>query len=241
MRHVYLPVGIGVGILLGIALAATTNMTSILQDIGAYLHVAESTSPAPQGHGHDSHTHVEHHQAGDVEGAAETKNGNVHSHEKDGGEEEGVVPMDAEQIGAANIEIKPAAPGAIRNRLRVPGTIIPDRNRVARVPSKVVGTVAELKKRLGDPVSPGEVIAILDSREVADAKSEYIAAIVNFRLQDTLYQRHRLEANLTLADLSSGAGLSSDPGNACNAWFLWLLIRSALPPVGCAIRIRCLL
>ena len=95
------------------------------------------------------------------------------------------------QIDQSKISVQPAQSGVLQKRLRVPGTIIPDRNRVGRVPSKVVGTVAELRKGLGDPVQAGEVIAILDSREVADAKSEYIAAIVNFRLQETLYQREK--------------------------------------------------
>jgi membrane fusion protein, heavy metal efflux system len=99
--------------------------------------------------------------------------------------------MGAEQITRSNIAVQQAEPGMLRSRLRVPGTIIPDRNRVGRVPSKVVGTVAELRKGLGDSVQAGEVLAILDSREVADAKSEYIAAIVNFRLQETLYEREK--------------------------------------------------
>ena len=113
--------------------------------------------------------------------------------EPEGGhkEENEKLAMAAEQIHQSNIAVQPAEPGVLHSRLRVPGTIIPDRNRVGRVPSKVVGTVAELRKGLGDPVQAGEVIAILDSREVADAKSEYIAAIVNFRLQETLYQREK--------------------------------------------------
>lgn len=101
------------------------------------------------------------------------------------------LAMASEQIVQSNIAVRPAEPGVLRSRLRVPGTIIPDRNRVGKVPSKVVGTVAELRKRLGEQVQAGEVIAILDSREVADAKSEYIAAIVNFQLQQTLYQREK--------------------------------------------------
>ena len=67
-------------------------------------------------------------------------------HEKDNGK----LAMAAEQIDRSKIAVKAAEAGLLRKRLRVPGTIIPDRNRVGRVPSKVVGTVAELKKGLGD-------------------------------------------------------------------------------------------
>jgi cobalt-zinc-cadmium efflux system membrane fusion protein len=101
------------------------------------------------------------------------------------------LAMAGEQIDKSNITIQPAESGVLRSHLRIPGTIIPDRNRIGRVPSKVVGTVAELRKGLGDRVQAGEVIAMLDSREVADANSEYIAASVNFRLQETLYQREK--------------------------------------------------
>jgi cobalt-zinc-cadmium efflux system membrane fusion protein len=38
-------------------------------------------------------------------------------------------------------------------------------------------------------VAKGEVVAVLDSREVAEAKSEYISAQVNFELQKTLFER----------------------------------------------------
>lgn len=193
MKHVYLAAGLGTGIILGTVLAETTDTASKLRDLGAYLNVVESTSPMPQeGQGDDSDDHADHAHSGDSQKEAKAANGDPASHEEGHNEDESSIAMDVEQIGAANIEVKPAKSGAIKSRLRVPGTIMPDRNRVARVPSKVVGTVAELKKRLGDPVSAGEIIAILDSREVADAKSEYIAAIVNFRLQDTLYQRQKI-------------------------------------------------
>jgi cobalt-zinc-cadmium efflux system membrane fusion protein len=46
-----------------------------------------------------------------------------------------------------------------------------------------------MKKRLGDYVAQGEVVAILDSREVADAKTEYLTATVTHDLQKILYER----------------------------------------------------
>ena len=69
------------------------------------------------------------------------------------------------------------------------GANAPDSNRIARIAAKVVGTVAQLNKQLGDTVAKDEVVAVLDSREVAEAKSEYLAAQVNFELQKTLFER----------------------------------------------------
>lgn len=113
-----------------------------------------------------------------------------HSEEEDKSSE-GRIAMAPERVAAAKISTSAAAPGVLSRRLSLPAVIIPDRNRVGRVPAKVIGTVAELKKRLGDPVEKGEAVAVLESREVADAKSEYIAARVNFELQGTLYEREK--------------------------------------------------
>lgn len=44
-------------------------------------------------------------------------------------------------------------------------------------------------KRLGDPVVKGEIVAILESREAADARSEYLTASVNLDLQKSAFER----------------------------------------------------
>jgi cobalt-zinc-cadmium efflux system membrane fusion protein len=93
------------------------------------------------------------------------------------------------QISASGIAVAPASAGTLSRRLTVPGTITLDAGRVARAPARVAGTVAELRRRLGDPVAKGEIIAILDSREVADAKTEFLTAAVTHDLKKTLYER----------------------------------------------------
>lgn len=101
------------------------------------------------------------------------------------------IKMSAEKIAAAKIGVAKVGPGALARDVVVPGTIVPDPDRVARVAAKVVGTVSELRKRLGDDVLKDEIVAILESREVAEARSEYIAASVGLKLQETLFDRAR--------------------------------------------------
>jgi len=96
----------------------------------------------------------------------------------------GSLPMSEEQIKLAQIELANVGPATIAKRLAVPGTIIPSADLIAHVSVKLSGTVAELRKNIGDDVAKDEVIAVLESREVADAKSEYLAA----RLTDDLAQ-----------------------------------------------------
>lgn len=116
----------------------------------------------------------------------------AHGHgsgEKEG--EEGKIKISAEQIRAAKITVAPVEPGVLGLHIVVPGVVQPDPDRLARIAGRVVGTVAELRKRLGDTVTKGEVVAILDSREVAEAKSEYFAAWTNLELQQTLFEREK--------------------------------------------------
>src|SRR5262249_16403561 len=82
--------------------------------------------------------------------------------------------------------------GAVAGDLTVPGTVLPHADRIARVSVKLSGTVAELRKKLGDPVAKDEVLAILESREVADAKSEYLARKTSHDLQQTLFNRAKM-------------------------------------------------
>jgi len=101
------------------------------------------------------------------------------------------VRLNERQIAAGNFAIREAASGTLSKRLVVPGTIVPSGERIAKVSVRLLGTVAELRKRLGDDVREGDVLAIIESREVADAKSQYLAARVALDLQDTLFSRSK--------------------------------------------------
>ena len=102
---------------------------------------------------------------------------------------EDTIALTPAQIEAGQFAIAEVGGGELGKRLRVPGSIVPSGDRIARVAVRLVGTVAELRKRLGDRVEVGDVVAVIESREVADAKSEYLAARLVFDLQDTLFNR----------------------------------------------------
>ena len=101
---------------------------------------AGPTQAAADGHDHgkpetkeDGHAHGEH----------------AHS-EAEG--EEGYIKMSLEQVENQDIKMAKTEGGTISRHILVPGTITPDADRIARVPARVVGTVAEMRKRLGDAV-----------------------------------------------------------------------------------------
>jgi membrane fusion protein, heavy metal efflux system len=104
-------------------------------------------------------------------------------------EQQGLVKISAEDIEAAGIEVASVQGGTIARRIIVPSTIRPPADRIAHVAVKLSGIVAELWKKVGDPVAADEVLAILESREVANAKSEYLAARVTNELQQEMLNR----------------------------------------------------
>jgi membrane fusion protein, heavy metal efflux system len=103
--------------------------------------------------------------------------------------DEGLIKLSDRQIEAAGIEIEQAKAGVLSRRRFVPGLVTPSGDRIARVAVRLLGTVVELRKRLGDAVERNEVVAVIESREVADAKSEYLATRLTDELQQTLFAR----------------------------------------------------
>jgi membrane fusion protein, heavy metal efflux system len=113
------------------------------------------------------------------------------AHGNDGPER---IALSEQQIREASIKLAEARGGTLKRHFLAPGSLVPDADHIARVSVRVLATVAELRKRLGDNVEKGEVVAAIESREVADAKSEYRAARVTNETQQTLYGRLKLLA-----------------------------------------------
>src|SRR5712671_538938 len=108
-----------------------------------------------------------------------------------GSRAQGLAKLSSSAIEAAGIEVAEVKSGIIARRIIVPGTIVPQADRIAHVAVKLSSIVAELRKNIGDPVEKNEVLAILESREVADAKSEYLAARLTNELQQDLFERDK--------------------------------------------------
>ncbi|MCB4825517.1 efflux RND transporter periplasmic adaptor subunit [Roseicella aerolata] len=128
--------------------------------------------------------------------------GHGHGHAHGPGEEhgdeapEGAVRMTEDQVTAARIEVAEAGPGTVARRVSLPGTVAANADKLAHVPARVAGIVTALNKRLGDMVEAGEVLAVVESAEIATAKGDYLAALrttelarVTFEREQRLWQR----------------------------------------------------
>nr|WP_249816716.1 hypothetical protein [Bradyrhizobium sp. 144] len=71
-------------------------------------------------------------------------------------DKQAIVNLTDEQLTEARIDLAQAESGILAHRIIVPGTIIPVADRIARVAVKLSGTVAELRKNIGDSVIKGE-------------------------------------------------------------------------------------
>lgn len=130
------------------------------------------------------------HSEGDGHGheAGEGK-GDAHGEGHEG--EEGGIHLTQEQIARSGIEVVEAKPGEVSKEVTVMGTVVADADRMAHITTRIPGIVAEVTKKLGDPVAPGDILAVLQSRELAEAKADYLAALRREGLASTTLRRER--------------------------------------------------
>lgn len=78
---------------------------------------------------------------------------------------EGRVELAAQAAAESGIVVERAGPAIVRTTLRVNGRIVPNEDRLTHVIPRYPGIVKEARKRLGDPVEKGEVLAVVQSNE----------------------------------------------------------------------------
>ncbi len=105
---------------------------------------------------------------------------------------EGRVELAPEAIQGAGIGIETAGPAHIKTILELPGEIEFNADKVVHVVPRVSGVVTEVYKNLGDVVKHDEVIAVFDSREVADLKSAYMVSLKRVELARLTFERKEL-------------------------------------------------
>lgn len=156
----------------------------------SYIPVSHAAEDHKEEHG-DEHGHEEGEESHD---AGEEKHGHGHEDEHGHGDEhgeEGVIKLDAAQISAAGIKVSNAEAGNLAKEVNVPGKIVAAADRMAQIVPKVEGVVTEARKNLGDTVEKGEVLALIESREMAEAVADYLAAKRAEELARTMYEREK--------------------------------------------------
>ncbi|SNT00938.1 membrane fusion protein, cobalt-zinc-cadmium efflux system [Tardiphaga sp. OK246] len=84
--------------------------------------------------------------------------------EKDHGEE-GVVEMSDARVASSNIEILSAKSETLHDSLVLNGILQPNQETLVQVTPRFPGVVREIKKRIGDTVEKGELLAKIESNQ----------------------------------------------------------------------------
>ena len=100
----------------------------------------------------------------------------------------------------AGIELGTAGPGSVSVVLALPGEVALNAERMAHVTPRVGGTVRDVKRQLGEQVAKGDVLAILDSKELAEMQRDVAAFKERLSLAEA---NHRRAATLWTENISS--------------------------------------
>jgi len=135
--------------------------------------------------GHQTHVEQTSHADG---GEKEHDAHDEHAEGEDGHGEEIVRLSDAE-LREFGIHLETAQAGTLNQYIELPGEIVLNADRLAHVVPRVAGIVREVRATVGDRIEAGQLLAILESRELADAKAVYLAAIEREKLAQANFAR----------------------------------------------------
>lgn len=139
------------------------------------------------GHDRERHNHKSHVEERDAhEGHDHGDDAHPHDDQDEHDHTLKIAPEDAKKAG---IELKTVGSGDVEAHVELPGEIALNEDKVCHVVPHVSGTIVEARSNLGDKVSTGDVIAVIDSRELAEAKSRYLVFLKREELAQIDYDR----------------------------------------------------
>jgi cobalt-zinc-cadmium efflux system membrane fusion protein len=116
-----------------------------------------------------------------------------HDHHAQEAKEEapGQVTLTPEAVKQAGIETAPVRLGPLDNQMLFTGELVFNEERLARIRSRVPGRVVQIVTDYGQAVKPGDVLAIIDSVELSQARMASRQAAARFNAAQEAYERAR--------------------------------------------------
>ena len=133
------------------------------------------------------------------------------SQESDHHEDESLVKLTDDQIKGMGLQVQTVQPGHMILVLSTRGKIILDPDRLAHIVPKISGIAKEARKNIGSYVKEGELLAFLESQDIADLKAAYLTAMSREKLTSSILER---EGRL----YQKGVSAAQDFFNAQNAY-----------------------
>ncbi len=121
--------------------------------------------------GHDHGEHGENEEANHEEDEADHEEADADGHEGHDhddhaeDEEEGIIEITPEAVKMAGIELADVARGTIGKYIDLPGEVGFNEDRLAHIAPRFAGITKEARFRVGDYVTKGDVVAVIESNE----------------------------------------------------------------------------
>ncbi|RME40904.1 MAG: efflux RND transporter periplasmic adaptor subunit [Planctomycetota bacterium] len=116
--------------------------------------------------------------------------------------EEGVVTLTPAVLEEMGIETAVAGPGTLEQSVRLTGEIVLNPDRLTHIVPRVGGIAREVRATIGDAVREGDVLAVLESSDLAEAKANYLGALQRVSLtRATLEAKKKLQGQGIVSEL----------------------------------------
>ncbi|MEC9482669.1 MAG: efflux RND transporter periplasmic adaptor subunit [Halomonas sp.] len=133
---------------------------------------------------HEGHKEEAGHEDQEGQGGKDSHQG----HQEAGAD---AVHLTEEQLAPLTIRTAPAEPGSAEALLSLPATVTFNADHVAMIGPRVRAKLVRMTKALGEPVSAGEVVAVMDSVALGQAKASYLKARARFQTASAHYERQK--------------------------------------------------
>ena len=118
------------------------------------------------------------------------------------------LQLNDEDMRRAGLIVRPIAPAQSTDTLELFGAVEPNRDRLVRITTPVAGRLARVDASLGDRVTAGQTLALLESPEGGDAQAAYQQAETALAL--AARDRDRIRALVKGGSLAAKEGLRAD-------------------------------
>ncbi|MDP8238754.1 MAG: efflux RND transporter periplasmic adaptor subunit [Candidatus Hatepunaea meridiana] len=145
--------------------------------------VSKSTEDGHEGHGHEE------------EVSENTEKGHEgHDHEGEDGEheEETGIHLSPQALKEAGIVVETLKPRKLSSTLELPGTVLPHPKGEGFVGSLVEGRIKEIFVDVGDRVSKGKPLCVIESPTVGEAEAAFVTASAELEFVKGDLERHKI-------------------------------------------------
>jgi cobalt-zinc-cadmium efflux system membrane fusion protein len=127
------------------------------------------------------------HAAGEVraEGGEQAEHEDVHPGE------DHPIALSAQDIEELGIRLQTVSGGDLTRRISLPGEVKLNEDQLVHVVPRLPGVVRQVNSSLGDMVRHGEVMAVIESWELAEAEAQHVASTIRLNLAEARFERER--------------------------------------------------